>query len=169
MVRGQMKIQQMAFMLIAVVLFFVLIGMAILTIGLTGIKKSATSLEEENVKLLVSKLANSPEFSCGNSFTYSRTNCIDYDKILELKENKKYDNFWGIEDIEIIKIYPESLDIECEKNIENCNRITIKTSDQKSKRYISNFVSLCKKDFFNNEVYDKCEIAKLSISYGVEQ
>jgi len=42
--KAQMKIQQMAFMLIAVMIFFALVGLLILTIGFSGLKEKATAL-----------------------------------------------------------------------------------------------------------------------------
>ncbi|MBI2057209.1 hypothetical protein HYT91_03070 [Candidatus Pacearchaeota archaeon] len=39
--RGQMKIQQMAFMLIAVMIFFALVGLLIFSIGFSGLKEKA--------------------------------------------------------------------------------------------------------------------------------
>ena len=46
--RAQMKIQQTAFMLLAVTLFFVLVGILILSFKFSGIKQSATELEEKS-------------------------------------------------------------------------------------------------------------------------
>ena len=86
MKQGQLKIQQMAFMLLAVTLFFVLVGMFVLALRFSGLKESATELEEKNAMLLVTRIANSPEFSCGNAFGKSRTNCIDADKVMMLKK-----------------------------------------------------------------------------------
>ena len=60
--KGQMKIQQMAFMLIAVTLFFSLVGMFFLVIFVSNLRESASILEEKNALLLVIKLANSPGF-----------------------------------------------------------------------------------------------------------
>ncbi len=153
----------MAFVLIAVTLFFVLVGMFVLTIKFSGLKESATILEEKNAMLLVTKLANSPEFSCGEAYGASRINCVDSDKIISLKENT-YDGFWGVESIEIRKIYPKTETIICTLgNYNNCNVIRI--GNEVSGNYLSNFVSLCKKDSFEGEIYDKCEIAKLMVSY----
>ena len=100
MKKAQLKIQQMAFMLIAVTLFFVLVGMFILTIYVSELKNSAAILDEKNALLLVTKLANSPEFSCGGSFGNLRTNCIDADKVMMLRERiSNYENFWDVENI----------------------------------------------------------------------
>ena len=112
--KAQLKIQQMAFMLMAVTLFFALVGMFVLVIKFSGLKESASILEEKNALLLVTKIANSPEFSCGEAFGSAKINCIDADKVMMLKENiEKYKGFWGGEtNIEIRKIYPKG-DVIC--------------------------------------------------------
>ena len=91
--KAQLKIQQMAFMLMAITLFFALVGMFFLTIQVSRIRESASVLEERNALLLVTKLANSPEFSCGNSFDLSIAgiSCVDSDKVMALKNKiEKY-------------------------------------------------------------------------------
>jgi len=157
----------MAFMLMAVTLFFVLVGMFVLVARLSWLKGSATELEEENAMLLVTKIANSPEFSCGEAFGGGKIDCIDADKVMMLKGNiGRYSNFWGEEtNIEIRKIYPKSdTEIICDTgNYPNCNIINLE-SKEISAEY-SNFVSLCRKDSFGGEVYDKCELAKVMINY----
>jgi len=165
--KAQMKIQQTAFMLIAVTLLFVLVGMFVLIFKFSDLRQSATELEEKNALLLVSKLANSPEFSCGDAFGTSRINCIDADKVMVLKENiEKYQNFWGVSNIEIRRIYPQiDQDILC--NIENypdCNIIRLYAREPIGID-LSNFVALCRKDIINEETYDKCELARLIVSY----
>ena len=165
--KAQLKIQQMIFMLIAVTLFFVLIGMFVLILGFSGLKESSKELCEKNAKLLVTKLANSPEFSCGEAFDNIKTNCIDADKIMMLKEHiSKYSNFWGVSNIEIRKVYPIESEEICNlgRNYPNCNIIKIRSKDIAGS-YSSNFVSLCRKESFEGIVYDKCELANLMISY----
>jgi hypothetical protein len=168
MVRGQMKIQQMAFMLMAITIFFVLVGMFVIVFQLSSLRRGAEDLSEKNALLLVSKLANSPEFSCGNSFSGAKTNCIDFDKFLIMKAySSKYSNFWGktVSNIEIRKIYPEENDIECtEITYPNCNYLKIFDKDL-SGTYISNYVTLCRKEGESGTYYDKCELARLFVSY----
>lgn len=168
--KAQLKIQQTAFMLIAVTLFFVLAGIFMLVFGMSNLKDQANIIKEKNALLLVSKLANSPEFSCGESFGTRKSNCVDADKLIALKaNNEKYSDYWNVENIEIRKIYP----IENEKlctiaNYPNCNIIRI--YDKEISGYsVGNFVSLCRKESSENQIYDKCEIAKLIISYNSEQ
>jgi hypothetical protein len=164
--KGQMKIQQMSFMLIAVFLFLALVGMIVITVKMNELKNSATLLREQNAKLLVTKLASSPEFSCGEVYGTQKTDCIDLDKIMVLKESiSKYTGFWGVSSLEIIKIYPRMPgQIECTRtNYPNCNMITL---INKSNSYDkSNFVALCRKELYKNEIVNKCEMGKLIIGY----
>lgn len=161
---GQLKIQQMAFMLIAVTFLFILVGVFFLAINLENLKKTATGLEEENALLLISKLANSPEFSCGNSFGSSRTDCIDFDKLIVLQKSNKYQNFWGVAKIQIRKIYPEGNTICTEENYPDCGIINLLDKKTNSTAFSSNFVSLCRKELSERIIYDKCELAILMIA-----
>ncbi len=156
----------MVFMLLAVTLFFVLAGLFILAIQFSKLKESAFILEEKNALLLSTKLANSPEFSCGEAFGQSLNNCIDADKVMALKGNiKAYSKFWDVDNIEIRTIYPETSDVECTSaNYPQCNIIKIKQGQISSE--FSNFVSLCRKEGIQGKSYNKCEIAKMMISYG---
>jgi len=165
MVKSQFKIQQMAFMLLAVTLFFVLAGIFIFIFKFSDLKAAATELSEKNALLLVTRLANSPEFSCGEAFDYADIACVDGDKIMALKQNQKeYKDFWGISNIEVRKILSNKTD-ECTiKNYPDCEFIKI-NNDNETGDFISNFVILCQKDSFGGEVYDKCEISRLMISY----
>ncbi len=164
--KAQMKIQQMAFMLIAVTLFFALVGMFFLVISVSNLKQSAAILEEKNALLLVTKLANSPEFSCGESFGNDKLNCVDGDKIMMLKKNiDRYDDFWDVTNIEVRKIYPVSENVECTTlNYPNCNIIKIREGNLSFEH--SNFVSLCRKENIEGQVENKCDLAKIMVAYG---
>jgi len=167
--RGQFKIQQMAFMLIAVVIFFALVGIFVLAFRLSTMKETATALQEENAMLLVAKLADSPEFSCGYSYGDTRVNCVDFEKVMMLKQDiSKYKNFWGVSNIEIRKIYNYGTEQEKLCGLSNypaCN--TLKLIESSSSGYdYSTFVSLCWKEKKElGRVYDKCEIAKFTVRY----
>ena len=168
--QAQMKIQQMSFMLLGVFLFFALVGMIILTVKFSGLKQAATDLKEQNAILLVTKLANSPEFSCGEAYGTQKTDCIDEDKVMMLKENiGKYTGFWGVSNIEIRRIYPKNNGINCTlSNYPHCDTITlIEKSGLKSNLGYdkSNFVALCRKEKYKNEVVNKCEMARLIVRY----
>lgn len=169
--RAQMKIQQMAFVLIAVTLFFVLVGLFVLSIFLTNLREEATKLEEENAMLLATKLSESPEFSCGNSFSGSKISCIDADKLIALKQNiNKYssgNDFWGVEGIKVRKLYPNSNngEIECtEGNYPNCNSIVLfENNINHSVGSYANYVTLCRKEISEGQSYDQCDVGRLII------
>ncbi len=163
--RSQMKIQQTAFMLMAITLFFVLVGLFVLSFKFSNLKESAVDLKEKNAMLLVTKLANSPEFSCEQAFGSEKGSCIDADKLMMLKENiEEYENFWGVENIEVRKIYPAQKE-ECSLiNYPECGIIKL-WKKEVSGYDMSNFVSLCRKEVFEGESYDRCELARLIISY----
>lgn len=161
--KAQLKIQQMAFMLMAITLFFVLAGMFILVISTNNLRETALELEEKNAMLLVSKLANSPEFSCGGAFGSNRINCVDADKIMMLKQSdERYSDFLGVSNV-VIRKTGES-EIVCNLgNYPNCDIIRLENKNITSES--SNFVSLCWKDEFEGGIYDKCQVAKLMVSY----
>ena len=163
--KAQMKIQQMAFMLMAVTLFFILVGMFVLVWRFAGLRQSAETLEEKNVMLLVTKLADSPEFSCG-TWEYTAS-CIDTDKVMMLKNSiSKYSKFWG--DVSNIKIEKNPLEARKECTLSNypdCNTINL-FSKEITGIPKSTFVALCRKESDEGEVYDKCELGKLLVFYG---
>ncbi|VVB83673.1 Uncharacterised protein [uncultured archaeon] len=163
---AQMKIQQMVFMIIAVTFLFVLVGLFFLSIIMQNLQKTATNLAEKEATLLVSKLANSPELSCENAFGSSRTDCVDFDKVIILSENKdKFSGFWGVAKIEIRKVYPDSGNIECNmENYPNCGVLKILDKNVKTLPSSSSFISLCRKKSGGTGAYDKCELARLMVS-----
>ena len=169
--KAQVKMQQTAFMLIAVTIFFVMAGMFIIVIRFSSLQDTAELLEERNALLLVSKIADSPEFSCGNAFGAPRSNCIDTDKVMALTGRlRDYSDFWGVSGIEIRRIYPAEAGTECSsENYPECGKITVVPSEQGTG--ISNFVSLCRKEQEQNSIriYDRCEIGKIVVIYGEEQ
>jgi hypothetical protein len=170
MKKGQIKIQQMAFMLIAVTLLFAFVGLFVISIKTSGLRERVNILAEENVVKLVNKLSGTAEFSCGE--LYSRKgNCIDADKAMVLKDANEYEGFWGVNEIRIERIYPVlEGEVECtNNNYPDCNVIEVYSDDSENRNYKSNFVSLCRIEQSENGVYDKCEIAKLLVSWEVKQ
>jgi len=159
--KAQLKIQEMMFMLLGVFLFFVLAGLFMLTILNSGIRESANKIAEEQTLLTVRSLSNSPEFIC----TDSRPNCIDADKLIGLIKNKDYKNFWPFASLMIIKDrgFNKSEDkmIKCgSENYPDCD-VFVLFDKNKNERTTESFIALCRKELENNNIYDKCEIAKI--------
>lgn len=165
--KGQLKIQQMTFMLLAVTLFFVLAGMFVLITQVNGLKQKASTLQQENAQLLVSKISDSPEFSCGDSFGTGMSSCIDADKVISLKNNLNlYGNgsFWGIQGLQIRTIYPQGDNLECTtSNFPNCDIITLIPNNNGTG--VSDIVSLCGYSSNNGQSLIKCNLAKIIVTY----
>lgn len=163
--KGQVKIQQTAFMLIALTLFFVLVGLFVLGFGVSGIKQKASDLERERASFLASKIADSPELSCGDAFEAAKIDCVDLDKAFVLKNfDIDYSTFWNVDGLKIKKIYPGADTLECVAgNYPECGEITLIDGGGS---YRSSFVALCRKEQKQGYYYNKCELGLLMVSYG---
>jgi len=154
--KAQLKIQQMAFVLVALVIFFALAALFYFSISFSDLQNQAQLLREESAKEIVRNMVATPEFSSSLCSV-----CIDLDKVLMLKEKTSYKNFWNLDFLKIEKLYPitESKDgkEECTKlNYPNCKTITlIETEDFGSPH--SAFVALCRYEQSNGG-YIKCEL-----------
>jgi len=160
--KGQVKIQQMAFMILGLTLFFILVGMFVLSYFLSDLGEKKNALKEEEATVLALSLANSAEFSCGGAFGTVKTNCIDLDKLFALKEKADdYKILWGVDGIEILRLSPE-FENECtDANYPDCSILKVVESEKGIDK--SAFVSVCYKAKIGTSFYDKCEIGKLVV------
>jgi len=158
--KGQFKIQQMAFMLTAVVLFFILVALFWVAFQYRGIKQEATQLEREKTIQMSEFLSSSSEFSCYEA------NCIDTDKLIVL-ENRSlmYKELWPVSYIKIRKIYDwEGNDVVCNKaNYPDCNVFELYGKEEGGG--IGSFVALCRHDRINDFPVRICELGKIIIGY----
>lgn len=162
--KGQIKIQQMAFMLMTIFILFVIIGVIVISIKTASLKQAATEYAREEALTLVSKLANSPEFSCGNSYGNQKSDCVDFDKAMALKNNiNNYKELWSVTNIEIRKLPNENV-LCTEENYPDCDTLQI-INNTVSGYSVSNFVSICYKINDGNEVLNKCDLGKIIVSY----
>ena len=143
--KADLKIQETAFMLLALVLFFALVFVFYANIQLSKLYSERDRLMQEQAVGMLSKLSNMPELSSAEG--------LDYDKIIALKSVSKYDGlFKGILKIQVIKIYP------------NKEIITI-IDNSKGKNYTmySAYEPLCYTAYESEEAFQKCDIAKLVV------
>lgn len=163
--RAQMKIQQMAFVLVATMIFFSLVALFYFSIRITSLQKEAVNLREDEAKELVRKFSAAPEIAWTATDCAS---CIDLDKALLLKDKKTYQGFWNVPFIKITRIYPSSnTSKECTKlNYPDCDSITLV---KENKNFISHdaFVSLCRYDSSQGG-YNKCELGKIAIGFSTQ-
>jgi hypothetical protein len=139
---------------------------------MSDLKQKATALEEKNAIILSSKIANHPELSCEQAYSGTKVNCVDGDKLAALIGNSaRYKNFWAVSNLEIRKIYPNQVqEIICTStNYPNCNYFKIFSNMTKnSGPDYTSFVVVCRKDKEQNIIYNKCELAKLIVSYNLK-
>lgn len=159
MSKAQIKMQEMAFVLIALMVFFALITLFYLAFKMQSLRDIAGNIREQEAQALVRKLASTPELRWGGC-----SGCLDLDKAIVLKErfdkNKSLEQLWDLEYLELETIYPEKENKMCTfGNYPNCNKlILLKRTDNYGKAY-STFVSLCRWDYEGN--YEKCELGKI--------
>jgi len=114
----------MAFMLVALIIFFAMIALVYFSISITSLQSKATELQDQEAKEIVRKLSGSAELAFTSSSDCS--SCLDLDKALMLKGLQQYEDFWNLDYLMIEKVHPSPSDIECTKtNYPNCGKITI--------------------------------------------
>ena len=159
--KSQIKIQEMAFMLVAIILFFVLVGLFAASIVYKNLHESATNIEEEKTLSAISNLAGTAEFVCTNN----RPNCIDEDKLMSLIGKKSYESYWPFTSLRVVKFsgFNKKEDDFIKCNIQNypaCDVFEIYDKKSSNENVIHSFVTLCRVEFEQN-TYEKCEIAQL--------
>ena len=170
--KSQLKIQQMAFMIVAVFIFFVLAGIFFVSVSMQGIKRDVTSLEREKAITTVANLVDTAEFTCGKSL------CLDADKLIVLSSGMQdvFGSLWPVAEIKVRKLYPlisaqDSEDVECTGlTYPECNVFNVYKNDEvKTAGAVSSFVALCRKDNKEGFAYDKCELAQINIAYRMAE
>jgi len=159
MVKAQMKIQQMAIMIVAVFFFFVLVGLFFLGIMFKDVKGSAADLQRDQAISSLRVIADMPEFN----FDSSETMMIDEDKlrIMSGDFSRAYDLFWPVASIGVYKVYPSFDEVKKCPGV-GCNYYEIWDNGQTDVKTYSTYVSICKK-VRDGVAYDKCEIGKLVV------
>lgn len=158
--RGQMKIQEMAFVLVAVIVFFGLVALLYFSIRMSGLKSEASNLGQDEAMQMAQRMSATPEFAwtAGDC-----DNCVDFDKVMALKDSAKYKVFWGLDYLKVERVYPSGKG-ECTKaNYPNCGSLTLVEKDNFGTPP-SAFVSLCRYDFKEGQSYRRCEMGKIYAS-----
>ncbi len=161
--KAQFKIQQMAFMLVAVFIFFTLVALFFLQMNLADLRSSAQNLEKEQAIAALSAWSEMPEFSCDDMSSY----CLDEDKLYILGgENyiSLYQNFWPIASIRVYKVNSDFSvlgEIKCPTL--NCNYYDVYDSGQIEVQRYSTYVSICRTTRREGSVLRECELGILSI------
>jgi hypothetical protein len=149
--KAQLKIQQMAFVLVAMIVFFALVSLVYFSIRVNVLKKQVVNLEDEKAKQIVQRLSSIPELKWENDCS----SCIDLDKAMILKNRTVYKDFFGLDYLAFEILYPSRTDRECTTgNYPDCKWITL----SKSGDFIdtTSYASLCR--FDQSTSSEKCEL-----------
>ena len=105
--KAQFKIQQMAFMLVGIVMFFLLVALFWFSLQSRSLTRQATQLEKDRAVLMSEFLSGSAEFSCGSY-------CVDTDRMLFLNAHREYEGLWPVSYIKVRKTSPKlEGEVEC--------------------------------------------------------
>jgi len=162
--KAQMEIQQMVFMIIAVFIFFTLVGVFFLTIQMSQLRGDAAKLQKEQTISSIKTIADMPELN----FDSSESMTIDEDKAIVMSGSlgEDYADFWPVASIDLYKVYPEfEKPIKCPAP--NCNYYQIYDNGQTNKQQYAAFVSICSKQKESGSVYKRCDIGKLVVGVKI--
>tara|TARA_Y100000034_G_scaffold105630_1_gene133100 strand:- start:3976 stop:4494 length:519 start_codon:yes stop_codon:yes gene_type:complete len=159
---GQMKIQQMAFMIVAVFIFFTLVGLFFVSWQSRSIGRNAADLQKQQALSSIEVIRNMPELNCD----LTEGLCVDEDKlnVLAAGLSDDYAEFWPVASVKVYKVYP-SFETEGSKKCPglNCNYWEVYDSGQTSSEEFSGYVNICKKMRERGSNYEKCEVGKLLV------
>ncbi len=162
--RGQMKIQQMAFMLVGVFFFFMLVGLFLIRVQLGTITETVERLEQESAIESLEVIASMPELNCDSVTSL----CLDRDKLGILSGDTIYSDFWPVASIKVYLVSSEfETEILCPEV--NCNYYEIFDNGQTNKKEVSTFVSVCETATESGYVYDNCEVGKLVVGVNMQE
>lgn len=159
--KGQMKIQQMAFMIVAVFFFFILVGLFFLGIQFKDIKSGAAQLQKEQAISSLGVIVDMPELN----YDSRESMTVDEDKLKIMSGDfgMDYDLFWPVASIEVYKIYPAFDEVKECPGV-GCNYYKIYDNGQRDVKTYSAYVSICKKVKESGfAYYDKCSIGKIVV------
>jgi len=151
--KAQIKIQEMAFVLLALVFLFILAFLFFTRLNLSNIEKRTAELREERALSVLGKISAMPELRCSASLgKATETLCLDKSKIEIFSEKftDEYENIWrGLSSVKILEVFP------------NEEEYIIYYKNEGNLSY-SNFVSLCQEGGERNEY--RCSIGMILVS-----
>ena len=97
----------MAFMLVALMVFFAMVAIVYFTIVFARVQDTADDLREEEAKELARQMAATPELMFSRQASPFSAS-IDFDKARLLAQHESFkEKYWNLEYLMIEKIYPE--------------------------------------------------------------
>ena len=143
--KAQIKIQEMAFVLLAIVLLAIIAFVFFMRFQSGNIANAAEEAKQKTAISMLDKVASLEELSCSQGEI-----CIDEDKAAISKTKNLGDLFQGIKKVEVKKLYPSE------------ESIVIYQSGQGNQSY-STFISLCKQEKVGYSFEWHCGMAVLEL------
>lgn len=160
--KGVLKIQEMAFVLVAFMIFFVLVGLFFIVIQGNGLNEEVSKIKNDQAKASLREVSGKPELFWGGC-----ANCIDGDKVIAVKSlilgDEEYATAWDFDYLALEILYPARPGGECNNfNYPNCNITTIIRESEDYGIAESTFVSIC---HWNSELENvQCDLGKVYAS-----
>ena len=146
--KAQLKIQETAFMLLALVFFMALIFIFYTNFTTKNLYAGKVELQKDKAVSLLSNLAEMPEFSCPSG------KCLDEDKIIAMGNITAYSNLWkGLSSIKVVRIYP----------VNETKTYVIYRKGREDITY-SAYIPLCSTGYLEGYIIQDCDLAKLLVS-----
>ncbi|MGK0209512.1 MAG: hypothetical protein ACI83O_000789 [Patescibacteria group bacterium] len=160
--KGQYKIQQMAFMILAIFFFFILVGLFFVGFQSANARTGFANLQEEKALAALKVIADSTELSCSASEDW----CIDADKLIAFGEQSAlYADYWGVASIAVLSIFPNSNTgdlIYCPAP--GCDYYILYDNGQQDIQTFSAYVNICTKI---DRSHTHCEMGQLILGVKV--
>ncbi len=144
--KGQLKIQEMAFVLLALVVLGGIVFLFTIRLQSNKLSEEVGSLGQQRALSLRDKIAALPEIKC------ARGACIDEDKVRIIQNYDLEDLFPGVSGARIVQIYPTDKEI-----------VLYKTGRPANASY-STFVNLCQQKQIGTTFEYDCGLAMLLLS-----
>lgn len=163
--KGQFKIQQMVFVLVATLIFFGIVAVFYVSIRFGSIRGDVQDERQEAAIAQVRKMAGTPEFIWTS--WEDCASCVDMDKVFLLKNRTSYQGFWkDVALLKVSRVSPKYQTGECTAtSYPRCNEITL--VEKEGFQSYESFVSLCRYDGDIEQA--RCELGKVIVGFeGVE-
>jgi len=144
--KGQLKIQEMAFVLLALVVLAGIVFVFTIRLNANQLSSGLESINQQRALSLRDKIAALPELKC------AKQTCIDEDNANVIKNYDLDYLFQGLSGAKIIQIYPTS------------KEIVLYQSNKPTNQSYSTFVNLCRQEQSGSTFDYDCGLAMLLIS-----
>lgn len=167
--KGQYQIQQMAFMILAIFFFFVLVGLFFMGWQVMNLRSGHARLQEQKALSALKVIADSSEFNCDSSEDW----CIDKDKLTAFSENAElYRDYWSVASVELLIVHPprrENMGSNDEPVLcpdLGCDYYVLYDSGQKNRKLYSAYVSVCEDVDRSHRI---CELGRLMLGVVINE